>query len=204
MLDCRSLEFRLLPLPPGVSLVVCNTGVKHSIAGGEYNRRRAECEEGVRLLSQALPGIRALRDVSAAQLEQNKSLLPELIYRRCRHIVSENERVEQAAAALERRDLARYGDLMAASHRSLRDDYEVSCAELDIMVEIAVKQPGTIGARMTGGGFGGCTVNLVQSAQADDFRRNVAAAYEQRTGIHPEIYILAAADGVHRVEEVQP
>lgn len=201
MLDCRSLNFKLLPIPQEVSLAICNTGVKHSIAGGEYNQRRAQCEEGVRLLSAALPAIRALRDVSPAQLEQHKQLLPELIYRRCRHIVTENDRVQQAAAALSAGDLAKFGALMAASHRSLRDDYEVSCRELDIMVEIADAQPGLIGARMTGGGFGGCTVNLVRAEAGENFRVHMAAAYETQTGIRPEIYVLSAADGVHRITE---
>ncbi len=199
MLDCRSLEFKQLPIPAGVSLVVCNTGVKHSIAGGEYNQRRAQCEEGVRLLSAALPGIQALRDVSPAQLEEHKQLLPDLVYRRCRHIVTEDERVEKAAASLNRGDLKEFGELMAASHRSLRDDYEVSCRELDIMVEAADKQPGLIGARMTGGGFGGCTINLVRNEAAEEFGKNVAQAYRQSTGINPEVYVLEAADGVSRV-----
>jgi galactokinase len=202
-LDCRSLESDLLPLPRQVSLVVCNTGVKHAHAGGEYNQRRAQCEEGVRLLKPVLPGIGKLRDVSSRQLEEHKALLPELIYRRCRHVVTEDERVERAARALQSGDLARFGELMAESHRSLRDDYEVSCRELDVMVEIAAAQPGMIGARMTGGGFGGCTINLVRAEYAEAFRRNVAADYEQQIGIRPEIYILSAVDGVHRVEEVR-
>ena len=201
MLDCRSLEFKQLPIPSGVSLVVCNTGVKHAHAGGEYNQRRAQCEEGVRILSDVLPGIRALRDVSPAQLEQHKGLLSDLVYRRCRHIVTENERVEQAAAALNSGDLGKFGDLMAGSHRSMRDDYEISCREVDIMVEIADRQPGVVGARMTGGGFGGCTINLVYNGAAEEFRKNVAIAYEQSTGIKPEIYIFGAADGVSRVAE---
>jgi galactokinase len=203
MLDCRSLEYELLPLPAEASLVVCNTGVKHSIAGGEYNRRRAQCEEGVRLLQTVLPGITALRDVSPGQLEEHKGVLPELIYRRCRHVVTEDVRVQGAMAALQAGEWSHFGELMAASHRSLRDDYEVSCRELDIMVEIAAAQPGLLGARMTGGGFGGSTVNLVLADEADKFRRNVAAAYEQHVGIHPEVYILSAADGVHRVEGTQ-
>jgi galactokinase len=202
-LDCRSLEYELLPLPGEVCLVVCNTGVKHAHAGGEYNQRRAQCEEGVRLLSEALPGIRALRDVSSQQLEENKSLLPELIYRRCRHIITEDERVERAGAALRSGSLTVLSELMAASHRSLRDDYEVSSAELDTMVEIASKQPGVIAARMTGGGFGGCTVNLVRKEAAEIVRANVAAAYESQTGIHPEIYVLSAARGVQRVSELE-
>jgi len=202
LLDCRSLEFNHLPIPNGVSLVVCNTGVKHSIAAGEYNQRRLQCEEGVHFLSQAMPGIQALRDVSPAQLEEHKDLLPEWVYRRCRHVVTEDNRVKQAAAALNSGKVAEFGELMAASHRSLRDDYEVSCRELDLMVEIAARQPGLIGARMTGGGFGGCTVNLVHTAAVEMFRTNVGSAYEQDTGIRPEIHVLDYADGVARVPEL--
>jgi galactokinase len=199
LLDCRSLESKALPIPAGVLLGICNTGVKHQLASGEYNVRRAQCEEGVRRLSSVLPGIQALRDVTRAQLEQHRGLLPELIYRRCRHVVTENDRVQLAADALLEDDLPALGTLMAESHRSLRDDYEVSCAELDTMVEIAGAQPGVIGARMTGGGFGGCTINLVHADAAETFKRSVATEYEQRTGIRPDIYVVEATEGVRRV-----
>src|SRR5947207_3435825 len=171
MLDCRSLEFRLLPLLEDVSLVICNTMVKHELGSGEYNVRRAQCEEGVRILSRSLPNVRALRDVAIEQLEQHRAELSELVYRRCRHVVAENVRVQAAAAALERRDLREFGRLMGESHRSLRDDYEVSCEELDLMVDLANKQAGVYGARMTGGGFGGCTINIVESAAVSDFKK---------------------------------
>jgi galactokinase len=199
MLDCRSLEGTLLPIPPDVRLVVCNTGVKHQLAGGEYNVRRAQCEEAVQRLATALPGIEALRDVTPAQLEHHKEQLPEVIYHRCRHVVTENERVHNAAEAFLKGNLPMLGALMAASHRSMRDDYEISCAELDMMVEIAITQPGVIGSRMTGGGFGGCTINLVQADAAEAFKHSVAREYETRTHIHPEIYILSATQGVHAV-----
>jgi galactokinase len=163
LLDCRSLDYRLLPLPHEVSLVICNTMVKHELASGEYNARRAECEEGVRRLSCFLPHVRALRDVSLSDLERYAASLPATIYKRCRHVVTENERVTDAARSLERGDLPAFGKLTHDSHRSLRDDYQVSCSQLDLLVDLAGESPGVLGARMTGGGFGGCTINLVRT-----------------------------------------
>ena len=195
LLDCRSLEYELVPLPDSIKLVICNTMVKHELASGEYNRRRAECEEAVRRLSAVIPGIRALRDVNLAQLEQHRTLLPETIWRRAYHVVSENARVLRAVAALRAGNIKEFGRAMAESHESLRDFYQVSCSELDIMVQIANQQRGTYGARMTGGGFGGCTVNLVDAQHAEEFQRQVAHAYEQATGISPQIYICSAANG---------
>ena len=201
MLDCRSLDFRLLPLPEHIRLVIANTMVKHSIASGEYNARRAECETAVRLLARKLPGIRALRDVKLSDVERYRNDLPETVYRRARHVVSENERVERAAAALLSGDLGGFGQLMRQSHLSLRDDYEVSCEELDVMVEIAAKLPGCYGARMTGGGFGGCTVNLVEAAAVAAFTKELAGRYEQATERAPQIYVCAAADGAGEVQD---
>jgi galactokinase len=182
-----------------VSLVICNTMVKHSHAGGEYNARRSQCEEGVRRLAASLPGIRALRDVSEEQLEQHKTDLPETIFRRCRHVIAENARTLSAGKALRSGEIRKFGELMYDSHRSLRGDYEVSCAELDIMVELASQFQGTYGARMTGGGFGGCTVNLVAKAKVEDFKSNISRSYEKRTGIRPEIYVTSAADEANSV-----
>lgn len=201
MLDCRSLEYKLIPISSDVEIVICNTMIKHSIAAGEYNTRRAECEEGVRLLKSALPGIRALRDVSTDELELHKSLLPEMIYRRCRHVVSEDERVIAMAAALRNDDKPLIGRLMRDSHNSLRDDFEVSCRELDAMVEAAESAPGVIGSRMTGGGFGGCTVNLVKSGMADEFSEVVREAYERSTGITPKIFSTRVSDGAREQQE---
>jgi len=179
LLDCRSLEFKLLPLPDNVRLIICNTMVKHELASSAYNERRAQCEAGVRVLSRFYPNIRALRDVTLGQLEEHRSELSEVVYRRCRHVITENERVLEAGEALEQHDLSRFGKLMAASHVSLRDDYEVSSDELDLMVELAQKIDGVYGARMTGGGFGGSTVNLVREENADEFRARVAEGYER-------------------------
>jgi galactokinase len=195
LLDCRSLEYRLLALAADVSLVICNTGVRRELANVEYNKRRLECEAGVRSLAQHLPHVPALRDVTQEDLERHGGDLPEALYRRCRHVVSENARVLRAAAALERCDIVTFGALMGESHRSLRDDFEVSCAELDMLVDLAVETPGVFGARMTGGGFGGCTINLVRSAAVDLFKGAVARGYEQKTGRAPEIYVSAAAEG---------
>jgi galactokinase len=199
LLDCRSLEFTLLPLPDDVSLVICNTMVKHSHASGEYNARRSQCEEGVRLLSASLPGIRALRDVSEEQLEQHHEDLPETIFQRCRHVIAENARTLFAAKVLRAGQIKKFGELMYDSHLSLRDDYEVSCAELDIMVELASQFQGTYGARMTGGGFGGCTINLVEKASVEDFKNEISRSYERKTGIRPEIYVTSAANGASAV-----
>ena len=195
MLDCRSLEYQLIPVPRDLRLVVCNSMVRHEHASGEYNRRRADCEAGVKLLAQHLPGIRALRDVGIADLDKYKDALPETIYRRCRHVVSENQRVLDAAKALESGDPDGFGRLMYASHASLRDDYEVSCKELDLLVELASSSPGIYGARMTGGGFGGCTVNLVRAEHAAAFEAQMARTYQQATGIAPDIYVCEPAQG---------
>src|SRR5581483_2419866 len=195
MLDCRSLEFQLLPMPANAAMLLCNTMVKHELSSGEYNVRRSQCEEGVHWLSRWYPDIRALRDLTLAQLEDHAGDLPEVIYRRCRHVVGEDERVTEASAALRRSDLETFGRLMAESHRSLRDEYEVSCPELDIMVEAAARQPGVYGARMTGGGFGGCTINLVRVDAVDAVRSAVAAEYQRATGIAPETFVSTAAEG---------
>ena len=195
MLDCRSLEYRLLPVPADVRLVVCNSMVRHELAAGEYNLRRRDCETGVKILQTYLPAVRALRDVEIEDLERYAQALPEQVYRRCRHVVTENRRVLEAANALEAADADRFGQLMYQSHASLRDDYEVSCKELDLLVALASSSPGVYGARMTGGGFGGCTVNLVRGDCADDFRAHIAHAYEKETGIAPVIYICEPVQG---------
>jgi galactokinase len=200
LLDCRSLEFRLLPLPDNVRLIICNTMVKHELAASAYNERREQCEAAVRYLAKFLPNVTALRDVSSAQLEHYKGGLSDVIYRRARHVVTENARVLSAADALQQGDLKIFGELMAQSHRSLRDDYEVSCRELDLMVELAQSAPGLYGARMTGGGFGGCTVNLVADQQAGKFCNQVAEGYEQVTNLKPEIYVCSAANGAEEVK----
>ena len=197
LIDCRSLERTLIPLKlTNTAIVVCDTNVKHELAASAYNERRNQCEQGVEILQGRLPEIRALRDVSISDFEKYKAELPEPIRSRCRHVVTENERTLQAADALGTADVKRFGMLMSQSHASLRDDYEVSCRELDIMVELAMPQHGVSGARMTGGGFGGCTVNLVEQTEVAQFCDAVARGYEEQTGIRADTYVVEAEDGV--------
>jgi len=195
LIDCRSLDYQLVPMPEAVSLVIGNTRASRSLASSAYNERRAQCEEGVRLLRQALPDIRALRDVSLEQLEAHRNLLSETVYRRCRHVVSENERVLHCVAALQQGDLAEAGKLMNASHESLRNDYEVSSPALDAMVEAMRSAEGCYGARLTGAGFGGCAVALVQAGCEQAVADAIFAHYPKATGIWPEVYTTQAADG---------
>jgi galactokinase len=195
LLDCRSLDFKLITLPRNIRLIVCNTMVKHEHAGGEYNRRRSECEAGVKILSEWYPEVRALRDVSAQQLESHSKEMPTDIYQRCWHVVKENERVLDGSRWLAEGNLGRFGEAMRESHRSLRELYQVSCPELDLMVELAEDLPGYYGGRMTGGGFGGCTVNLVEAEHSGAFAGQISEHYSKATGIQPDIYICSAADG---------
>jgi galactokinase len=198
-LDCRTLESRLLAIPADTSLVICNTMVRHSHAAGEYNDRRKECELGAQFFAQRTPNVKSLRDVAMEDFERFADELPERIMKRCRHVLTENARVLQASDALEQGDLKLFGRLMASSHASLRDDFEVSSRELDLMVELAKGQPGVYGARMTGGGFGGCTINLVQEKNASEFKEHISEAYNAKMGREPEIYISSAADGAGRL-----
>jgi len=195
LLDCRSLEVKYVPVPDGVAMMVCNTMVRHELAANEYNVRRRQCEEGVAALSKVLPGMSALRDVTPAQLEKFRAELDPVIYRRCRHVIEENRRVLIAAGDLTDGDLAAFGRLMNESHESLRLDYEVSCMELDLMCEAALASDGVYGARMTGGGFGGCVLALVAESAVAAFRDTVTREYRNKTGIECQIYQCVAADG---------
>jgi galactokinase len=199
LLDCRSLDFQLLRLPPQIRLVICNTMVQHKHEASGYNVRRAQCEEGVRELSKVYPQMQALRDISLSDLESHRNLLSDVVYKRCHHIVTENARTLVFASALQSGDATCLRQLMADSHRSLRDNFEVSCKELDIMVQLAEQQPGVLGARMTGGGFGGCTINLVRESESDAFCKRVAQGYEIATGHHPNIHVCEASQGVEMV-----
>jgi len=201
-LDCRTLDYQLIPLPgEELKIVVCNTRVKRGLADSGYNKRREECEEGVSSLKKHLPHIKALRDVKETDFERYKGFLPGVIKKRCRHIIGENQRVLQSVSALEKNDFRKFGQLMNESHRSMRDEYEISCPELDLMVEIAWETEGVLGARMTGGGFGGCTVNLVEEKKVAEFKERISRRYREKTGISPEIYICRAEDGAGRIGE---
>ncbi|NWF80449.1 MAG: galactokinase [Chloroflexi bacterium] len=198
LLDCRDLSYRAIPIPPDVRVVVCDSGVRHSLLGSAYNERRAACQEAVRLLRTRLPKITALRDVSPEQLAANADLLPPAVLPRARHVVSEIRRTLMAAAALERGDLAAFGTLMLESHRSLRDDYEVSVPELDTLVELARALPGCYGSRLTGGGFGGSTVSLVAVGAVEDFAAGLVAGYRERLGLDAHVLVCTASEGVSR------
>ena len=199
LLDCRSLAYKLAPIPANLSLVICNTMVKHSHAGGEYNTRRAEVEQATASLRAHRPEIALLRDATPGDLEQWGHEMPLNVLKRARHIITDSLRAQAAAAALERGDLAELGRLMAAAHASYRDDFEASCKEADLMVELANRQPGIIGARLTGGGFGGCTVNIVEQEHAAAFADAVASQYQAKTGIKPDVFQCHAADGAQQL-----
>jgi galactokinase len=194
-LDCRDLSYRHVPLRPDVKIVVCNSGIRRELTQSEYEVRLKQCRQAVAQLGTTGLALKSLRDVDLEDLEAARGALGDLLFRRARHIVSENQRVLDAVAALEGGDLERFGELMHESHLSLRDDYEVSCKELDTLVDSARRQAGVLGARMTGAGFGGCTVNLVQADAADSFAQAVRADYKQALGLDAETYVCQASDG---------
>lgn len=197
LIDCRSLDYQLVPFPEEAALVIGNTKASRSLAGSAYNQRRKECEDGVVRLQQVRPGIKALRDVSSAELEAHKGLLTPVVYRRCHHVVSENERVLQTVAALQQGNLTEVGRLMNASHESLRVDYEVSSDALDVMVEAMRSAPGCYGARLTGAGFGGCAVALVEPGAEQNVADMIYEKYPKTTNIWPEVYTTRASNGAY-------
>lgn len=197
LIDCRSLQVKHIPLNHvDATVVVCNTNVKHELASSAYNQRRWECEQAVEILKSKLPSITALRDVSVDDFMAHANGLPEPIRRRCRHVVTENQRTLLAADAFAKGDIREVGRLMKLSHESLRDDYEVSCFELDTIVELAWSHPAVFGARMTGGGFGGCSVNLVDPTQVAHFCSFIADRYRKATQREADIFVVKADDGV--------
>ncbi len=199
LLDTRTLERTYYPVPEGLALVVADSLVRRSLASSEYNIRRAQCEEAVRRLAVALPGIKALRDVTLEDLERHAALLPPVILKRARHVVSENARVHAFTQALQRGALDEAGALLRESHRSLRDDYEVSAPELDTLVEAANAVPGCYGARLTGAGFGGCTIALVAEAAVPEVTARITDGYEAAYGKTPAVYVVHPDDGVSEI-----
>ena len=199
LLDCRSLDWRAIPLPPDIALVVCHTGSQRHLERSEYNVRRSQCDEAVAGLATIDPGIRSLRDVTPETLAAAADRLDPLAFRRAEHVVTENARVDATVAALAAGDLAAVGRLFAESHASLRDRFEVSSPELDAMVEIAMAVPGVIAARMTGAGFGGCTINLVRPDAIEALEVAVTSEYPRRTGLTPRVLPVHATSGAGRL-----
>ncbi len=201
LLDCRGLEFRYFPLELGAyQLLLLNTNVSHTLASSEYNTRRAECGEGVHILQQEYPNIRNLRDVTLEQVVANKEKMPGHIFRRCRHVVAENRRVLDATKALPAGDFKTLGELMYQSHFSLQNDYEVSCPELDFLVQQTLGKEYIPGSRMMGGGFGGCTINIIEKGRVAEFVEQVSKIYRNRFGIDLTPIEVAIGDGASVIQ----
>jgi galactokinase len=195
LLDCRDLTSQSGPVAAGIQVVVCDTRAPRALTGSEYPERRAQCEEGVRILARLYPDIQALRDVSLEQLDRHRQDLPAVVYRRCRFVVEENQRVLDMAGALARGDRPLISELAAASYAGARDLYEISCAEMEWMMAAMTSGPGAIGARQAGAGFGGCMVAFVEEGQTSAFASHVQAGYHQSSGIEAQVYAVQAAAG---------
>jgi galactokinase len=200
-LDCRSMVTERVPIPAGVRFVICDTGVARDLKASSYNERREACRRGVQAIARKYPEVRALRDVTSVMIDDFRSHLDPVVYHRCRHVVSENERVLQSVRALRNGDPSEFGKLMYQSHLSLKNDYEVSCPELDVVVDICAEEDGVFGARMTGAGFGGCAICMVQESHAESVASRLAEEYPGKTGRTPTIYVCNIEDGaaVHRL-----
>jgi galactokinase len=199
LLDCRDLSFKLAPIPANVALVIANTMVKHAISGGEYASRRAEVEAACAVIASHRPEVKFLRDATMADLDKWGSEMTPNSLKRARHVITENARTVAAAEALMNHDLPELGRLMAEAHTSYSKDFEASCEEADAMVALAQDLPGLIGARLTGGGFGGCTINLVEQNHAAAFVERLAELYADQIGIVPQMHICHASGGAHRL-----
>lgn len=195
MLDTRSLDWHPLGLPENIAIVIADSKIRRSLSGSAYNDRRNDCQAALKQLALHLPGIKALRDVSVDQFNKHAHILPNTIRLHAKHVVYECARVDKAVEFLNNHDTESFGQLMFECHQSLKDDYEVSCSELDALVEIAAKQKGCIGARLTGAGFGGCTVNLVKQRNAKSFISNLKTSYRSLTGKDADVYLCQAAAG---------
>ncbi len=200
-LDCRSLEFEYFPLElQGYELILADTGVKHSLASSEYNVRRAQCEEGVSIMQKQMPGIKSLRDVTPKDVASSKNEMSPEVFMRCEYVTEENERVTEACIALEKGDMKEVGRLLYQSHDGLSNKYQVSCPELDLLIDTAKQINGVMGGRMMGGGFGGCTINLVESAVADTFKSTLSKSFLEKFGKEPVFHAVNISDGAR--EEV--
>jgi galactokinase len=202
-IDCRSLKHQVVRLPEGAAFVAVNTMVKHELAGSAYKERTEQCAAAVQVVRRRHPRVESLRDVTPAMFEEAESSMPPIIARRARHVVTEDARVVQFVAACREGAVERMGEIFEASHRSLRHDYEVSCGELDFLVDAARGIEGVYGARMTGGGFGGCTVNLMRPAAVAHFEPEIARLYYERFGIHPRIYICQPSWGAEEEKNLE-
>lgn len=199
LLDCRDLSFKLAPIPSHVALVIANTMVKHAVTGGEYTSRRAQVEEAAAAIARHRPEVRFLRDATVEDLEKWGNEMSPNALKRARHVITENTRTVAAAEALMKGNMKELGRLMAEAHTSYSHDFEASCMEADAMVSLAQDLPGLIGARLTGGGFGGCTINLVERDEAAAFTEALGARYTTETGIVPQIFVCHASGGAHKV-----
>jgi len=194
-LDCKTVEFQQVPFPSGNRIVICDTGVRRELTRTAYNRREAECEEAVRQIKKTFPDVASLRDVSYAEFQSIEGSLPAITARRARHVITENDRVIACVKAMHDNNLEKIGRLMTESHMSLRDDFDVSCHELDAFVDIAVGVQGVYGARMTGAGFGGCAICLVSEAQIDNLVEKIRMEYPKQGGRSFTIYLTTPANG---------
>ena len=201
-LNCKTLDYKLVPIQlDGYKLVISNTNKKRSLADSKYNERRSECEKGLELLKAELPDKTCLGDISAEEFDGAKHLITdEVIRNRVMHVISEDDRVLRSVDVLQKGDLKAFGELMTASHESLRDLYEVSCTELDTLVESALKLDSVLGSRMTGAGFGGCTVSIVKNEAVDNFIKNVGEAYKEKFGYEAEFYVVDIGVGASRLD----
>ncbi len=200
LLDCRSLEYELVPFNPlGYRVLLLDTQVKHSLASSEYNVRRAQCEQGVAVVARHEPDVVSLRDVTHCMLDRYKNEMDAVVYRRCRYILDENQRVLEGCEALKCGDYQAFGQKLFESHEGQRDEFEISCPELDFLAEKARNFDGVLGARMTGGGFGGCTINIVQESVYEDFISELSRGYQKTFGLAPRVIDVVIGDGARRI-----
>ncbi len=200
-LDCRSLEYEFYPFKrDDIRIVLCDTQIRRELASSEYNTRRQQCEEGVGILQKYDENIDSLRDVSLDLLNNYKDKLDSVVYKRCKYVIEENQRVLDACNDLKNNNYRSFGERMIASHEGLRDQYEVSCKELDVLVDKALKIDGVLGSRMMGGGFGGCTINLVEQKELKVFKARIRGQYQKETGKQIQIYQTNVSSGTHLIQ----